>query len=213
MFDREPLESTDRDRLVELAPAAGRFARRREIQPHTDGNGLPRPRRHRHRHIAPRPPGRLPTCVRAGGTGGLAGSILEPWAWGRRSAGPARWCPLCHEAIPSNGETLVRLSDSRVTDDSGIQVLAGDLTGRVTGPCRGASGVGPAVVVSVITATGHSRTQIVQPTHSPTWIGCSISHGIGPTPGEASGPGACGRDMSRLTGQTSMQVPQLMQLP
>ena len=100
-----------------------------------------------------------------------------------------------------------------MTDESGIQAFgAGDPPGRWIGPWRGASGVGPATVVRVITETGHSRMQIEHPTHSPTWIGCSINHGIGPWPGPASTPGDWGRDMSSAsTGQTSMQIPQLMQ--
>ena len=100
-----------------------------------------------------------------------------------------------------------------MTDESGIHAFeAVDSTGRWIGPWRGASGVGPETVVKVITETGHSRTQIEHPTHSPTWMGRSISQGIGPSPGPASTPGDWGRDMSSAsTGQTSMQIPQLMQ--
>ena len=99
-----------------------------------------------------------------------------------------------------------------MTEDSGIQPLAGDSAGRMIGPWRGASGAWTPVAARVMTDTGHSFTQIEQPTHSPTWIGCSISHGIGPPPGSASMPPAWGRDMSSAsTGQTSMHTPQLMQ--
>ena len=99
-----------------------------------------------------------------------------------------------------------------MTDDHGIQPEVG--RGRSIGPWRGASGVGPSTVSRVITTTGHSRMQIEQPMHSPTWTGCSIIHGSGPSPQTASTPGRSGRDMSSAsTGHTSMQTPQLMQLP
>ena len=111
----------------------------------------------------------------------------------------------------SHGETFVGFRASRVTDDQGIQPRPG--SGRVIGPWRGASGVGPSTVASDITTTGHSTMQIEQPMHSPTWMGCSIVQRSGPPPGPASMPGWSGRLMSRAcTGQTSMQTPQLMQL-
>ena len=114
-----------------------------------------------------------------------------------------------HPPSSSNGETLVGFSDSRVTADQGIQPRVG--SGRVIGPWRSASGVAPSTVTSSMTATGHSWMQIEQPMHSPTWTGCSMIQGRGTPPGPASIPALSGRVMSRAwTGQTSMQIPQLM---
>ena len=65
-----------------------------------------------------------------------------------------------------------------------------------------------------MTATGHSRMQIEQPMHSPTWTGYSIIQRRGPPPPTASTPGRSGRVMSSAsTGQTSMHTPQLKQPP
>jgi hypothetical protein len=105
------------------------------------------------------------------------------------------------------------LSASRVTAESGIHpsVIA---AGRSIGPWRATSGVGSSITASVITFGGHSRMQMEQPMHSPTWIGCSIIQGNGRPPGPVSTPGPVGRLMSSAsTGQTSMQTPQLMQFP
>ena len=57
--------------------------------------------------------------------------------------------------------------------------------------------------------------QIEQPMHSPTWTGYSIIQRSGlPLAPPASTPGRSGRVMSSAsTGQTSMQIPQLKQLP
>ena len=74
-----------------------------------------------------------------------------------------------------------------MTADHGIHPVVG--SGRVIGPWRSASGVGPSTVTRSMTSTGHSRMQIEQPMHSPTWTGCSIVHGSGPPPGPASMPG------------------------
>jgi hypothetical protein len=64
-----------------------------------------------------------------------------------------------------------------------------------------------------MTTVGHSRMQMLHPMHSPTWIGCSIIQGSGRArPKPDSMPGPVGRVMSSAsTGQTSMQMPQLMQ--
>ena len=81
------------------------------------------------------------------------------------------------------------------------------------GPWRAAIGTGPSIVARLITIGGHSRMQMPQPMHSPTWSGCSMAHGSGaPGPGPVSIPGAFGRVMSSAsTGQTSMQMPHVMQ--
>ena len=112
-----------------------------------------------------------------------------------------------------HGESWTGFSASRVTAESGIQpsVIA---AGRSIGPWRATSGVGSSITASVITLGGHSRMQMEQPMHSPTWTGCSIIQGNGLPPSlPTSTPGAAGRLMSSAsTGQTSMQTPQLMQL-
>ena len=112
-----------------------------------------------------------------------------------------------------NGESWTGLSASRVIADSGIQPPSSG-AGRSTGPWRATSGVGSFMTASVITFGGHSRMQMEQPMHSPTWTGCSIIQGNGLPPSlPTSTPGAAGRLMSSAsTGQTSMQTPQLMQL-
>jgi hypothetical protein len=80
------------------------------------------------------------------------------------------------------------------------------------GPWRGCSGVGPATLSRAITSMGHSRTQMPQPMHSPTWTGYSIIQGRGCPKPLVSTPGRWGRLMSSAcTGQVSMQMPQLMQ--
>ena len=100
-----------------------------------------------------------------------------------------------------------------MTSERGTQPSAA--TGRVIGPWRGASGVGPSWTARVMTAGGHSRMQMEQPMHSPTWTGCSIVQGSGRPPAPpTSMPGFSGRCMSSAsTGHTSMQMPQVMQLP
>ncbi len=81
------------------------------------------------------------------------------------------------------------------------------------GPWRAASGVGPSVVARVMTTVGHSRMQIPQPMHSPTWTGRSIIQGRAMPRPAVSIPGPAGLVMSSAsTGQTSMQTEQLRQL-
>ena len=98
--------------------------------------------------------------------------------------------------------------------DSGSQPSKA-AAGRSMGPWRGASGTDPSTVARVMTLGGHSRMQIPQPMHSPTWSGRSMAHGNGlPGPGPDSMPGTVGRLMSSAsTGQTSMQIPQVMHPP
>ena len=111
------------------------------------------------------------------------------------------------------GESWRGLSASRVTSDRGCQApsaATGD--GRSMGPCRGWSGTSPASVTSDMTFGGHSRMQMPQPMHSPTWSGRSMVHGSGkPGPGPVSMPAACGRLISSAsTGHTSMHTPHVM---
>ena len=109
------------------------------------------------------------------------------------------------------GEGCSGLSASRVTAESGTQPSS-RAGGRLIGPCRATSGVGPSTVARVITTVGHSRMQMPQPMHSPTWTGRSIIQGCGVPRPAASIPGPAGRLMSRAsTGQTSMQTAQLRQ--
>ena len=121
---------------------------------------------------------------------------------------------MCQRYHGPNGDGWWGLSPSRVTADSGTQPSPG-AAAMVMGPCDGATGVAPATVSRWTTETGHSLTHIVQPMHSPVWTGYSIIQRSGaPGPPESSTPARVGRVMSSAcTGQTSMQIPQLMQPP
>ena len=118
-----------------------------------------------------------------------------------------------HEKRSPQGETRTGFSDSCVTSPRACQAGAGS-TGREIGPWRAASGVGPVTESRITTCVGHSRTQMPQPMHSPTWTGNSIIQLKGlPKMPAPSTPGRCGRLMSSAwTGQTSMQTPQFRQL-
>ena len=218
VLGREPLEGPDRDRLVERPAPAGRLARGR-ADPAADRGERVDLGRHGigvvvatgadeadvATGVGARPGRRPGRARRAAATSASTIEVQTCHGFGRLR--------VVQRLTSSNGETLVGLSASRVTAESGIQppLGCGPLDPALAGRQRGRP---------VHAVEGHDDDRAFAGCRSSSRCtrrpgpGTPSSSAGAARPGPASTPGRSGRVMSRAsTGQTSMHTPQLMQLP